>query len=106
MYGILAAWCLIRAADHLQLPFTDFQIPLSSKQLLGVMLALEVFNMWTGKVRGVDHLAHLGGYGAGIAGAAWLTQRANERRRLVEEKRREMGFLERTFNAPPSVGEK
>ncbi|EON67445.1 hypothetical protein W97_06699 [Coniosporium apollinis CBS 100218] len=106
VYGILAAWCLIRAADHLRIPFTDLQIPLSSKQLLGVMLALELFNMWTGKVKGVDHLAHLGGYGAGIAGASWLMWRASERRRVVEEKRRKMGFLERTFNVPPSAGEK
>ena len=104
VYGILAAWCLVRGAEALRVPLTNIEVPVSSRALLGVMLAAEVFNMWTGKLKGVDHVAHLGGYVVGIGAAVWLRWNAEERRKVAEEKRREMGFLERAWGRPPPTG--
>jgi rhomboid-like protein len=48
----------------------------------------------TGK-QGFDHVAHLGGYAAGIGYVQLMKRRAKERRRAEEERKGKMGWVER-----------
>ncbi|OJD38604.1 rhomboid family protein [Diplodia corticola] len=97
----IGALLLLKDADAFAVPFfPEYRVPVSSAGLLAACLAYEVWGLARGGARtGMDHVAHLGGYATGMAGAGLLKWRVAERRRVAEEKKREMGFLQRTFGA-------
>lgn len=96
----IGALLLLKDADAFTVPFfPEYRIPISSYGLLGACLAYEVWGLTRGGRTGMDHVAHLGGYSTGMAAAGLLKWRVAERRRVAEEKKKEMGFLQRTFNA-------
>lgn len=94
----IGALLLLKDADGFTLPFfPDWRIPVSSYGLLGACLAYEVWGLTRRGQTGMDHVAHLGGYATGMGAAGIIKWQVAERRRVAEEKKREMGFLQRTF---------
>ncbi|KAF2145377.1 uncharacterized protein K452DRAFT_305408 [Aplosporella prunicola CBS 121167] len=90
--AVIGALLLLREAEHLVVPGTDWRVPVSSSLLLSAFLAYEVWGLTRGRGKtSIDHVAHLGGYATGMV-AAWGVKRGlAERRREVEERRRERG---------------
>lgn len=96
----IGALLMLKDADAFTLPFfPEYRIPVSSYGLLGACLAYEVWGLTRRGQTGMDHVAHLGGYATGMAAAGGLKWQVAERRRRAEEKKREMGFLQRTFGS-------
>lgn len=94
----IAALFLLRNSDYLSLPgLPDWQIPVSQRALLASFLVYELWGLTRRGGTGIDHVAHLGGYATGIAGAYWIKWKVAERRRQAEEKKKEMGFLQKTL---------
>lgn len=94
----IGALLLLKDSDSFTLPFfPDYKIPVSSSALLGACLAYEIWGLTRRGQTGMDHVAHLGGYATGIAAAGALKWQVGERRRREQEKKKEMGFLQKTF---------
>ncbi|KAL0261195.1 hypothetical protein SLS55_004891 [Diplodia seriata] len=96
----IGALLLLRDADAFTVPFfPEYRVPVSSHGLLAACLAYELWGLTRAGRTGMDHVAHLGGYLTGMAAAGLLKWRLAERTRVAEEKKKEMGFLQRTFGA-------
>ncbi|KAL1618851.1 hypothetical protein SLS54_006966 [Diplodia seriata] len=96
----IGALLLLRDADAFTVPFfPEYRVPVSSHGLLAACLAYELWGLTRAGRTGMDHVAHLGGYLTGMAAAGLLKWRLAERTRVAEEKKKEMGFLQRTFSA-------
>lgn len=64
---------------------------------LFVMIGIDVFALtkWNKKPIKFDHWAHIGGYLGGMAAADVIRARANNRKRLEIERRKNLGFIDR-----------
>ncbi|KAF2804896.1 uncharacterized protein BDZ99DRAFT_467133 [Mytilinidion resinicola] len=65
--GVLALFCIATTRDHIRIPFTDIERPVNLKMVLAAFLLLEVYNMRKGRVKLMDHWAHLGGAAVGVS---------------------------------------
>ncbi|KAF2495885.1 hypothetical protein BU16DRAFT_526434 [Lophium mytilinum] len=65
--GVLALFCIATTRDHVRIPFTDIERPVNLKMVLAAFLLLEVYNMRKGRVKLMDHWAHLGGAAVGVS---------------------------------------
>ena len=72
----------------------DLLPPLSSNLLLSLLIAVEIAGI-TLKWRRSDHLGHLGGLLSGIASAQVLKDRARQRKKAEELRRKNLGFIDR-----------
>ena len=96
--GLLATWLSLdsqRSLSFMVLP--DWFSGWTSYSILGIMIAIDVFGVIralcpSGRVGariGIDHMAHLGGYAAGISCAQALRYQKRQRLRTEEEKKKE-----------------
>ncbi|RDL42093.1 uncharacterized protein BP5553_02072 [Venustampulla echinocandica] len=97
--GIVATYLWLNGSEKMQLfgvfPPTDWP-SFTGKALLATLIGLELIGLWRGNgVRVVDHFAHLGGYGAGIAAAAFLNASRRRREAAERERNRKLGYMQR-----------
>lgn len=94
MAGAVAALCLVSPGHRFSVPLSDYSFALSTHVFLAALVGMELLGMFSGKTK-VDHVSHLGGYAMGVLGALAFRRQLAERRRVAEERKREMSFLKR-----------
>ncbi|TVY48260.1 Presenilins-associated rhomboid-like protein, mitochondrial [Lachnellula occidentalis] len=98
--GIIACYLSINSGEKVKIlgifPPDDWP-SLSALGMLVFMVGLDVLGLWRKKLnlRTVDHVAHLGGYAAGIGSAQLLMYRFRRRREIERERKKEMGIVDR-----------
>jgi rhomboid-like protein len=99
--GLIGAYLWIHFNDHFKLIFDIFP-PETLKGipgyfLLGCVVSMDVYGLFRGWKVGTkfDHVAHLGGYATGIAAAEMIRRKAQEKRRLESERRKNLSIGDR-----------
>lgn len=96
--GIIACYLSINSGEKIKLfgifPPDDWP-SLSALGVLVFMVGVDVLGLYKLRSRTVDHVAHLGGYAAGIGSAQLLMYRSRRRREIERARRKEMGIVDR-----------
>ena len=98
--GVIATYLWLNSSEKVKLlgVFPPDSWPrIQSGAFLAFLIGMEFVGLsrWNKSAKNLDHWAHLGGYAAGIGGAELLKMKARRRTAVEQERRRNMGWMDK-----------